>query len=163
MRQQDARSGTIHHVRRNLRKDPDRYFYDERDHSRVSPALYGRSVVARLSAGEAARVQGSIRDYARDDANMPRVSRQTNCQTFVGGTLGHLERDGLLRSGHSQYFSQFYGQRSVDIERQMRQDGRHFYRPERDGAPATVVAEHRDRSEPSPRSRLMNRYRDQSR
>ncbi|KAI0388337.1 hypothetical protein F5Y17DRAFT_453213 [Xylariaceae sp. FL0594] len=163
MRQQNADTGTIYHVRRNPRADPDRYYYDERDHNATSPALYGRSVVARLSAGEARGYRESIRDYARDENNLPRLSRRENCQTFVGGALGHLKRGGLLRPGHSQYYSQFYGQPSPEIGRRIREDGRHFWQAPRVGPAATVVAEHREprgRGDRSARGGLLaERYR----
>lgn len=126
IRHQEETTGYIHHVRSDPVKHEDRFYYDERPHAYESPSLYGRSIVRRLSPGEANRVQDSIRRYADNEDNIPRVSRQTNCQNFVGGALGHLEQDGLLKPGHSEFFAQHYGRRSADVGRDLQRDGRHF-------------------------------------
>ncbi|KAI1157613.1 hypothetical protein F5B18DRAFT_669251 [Nemania serpens] len=152
-RHRDSQMGTIQHVRSDTRKDQDKFYYDEKSLSSKSPSLYGRSVVARMSSGEVARAQASIRDYASNDDNIPRVSRQQNCQTFVGGALGRLEREGLVRPGHSQYFSQQYGRPGTEIEKRLQEDGRHFERSAKDqlqtrSAPAARFGEPSTRPHP---------------
>ncbi|KAI2616940.1 hypothetical protein GGS26DRAFT_439746 [Hypomontagnella submonticulosa] len=151
MRRQGAATGTIHHVRSDTVRDQDRFYYHEGPQPYESPSLYGSSVVARLSSGEVSKAQASIRDYAGDEDNIPRVSRRTNCQNFVGGALGRLERDGLLKEGHSQYFAQHYGRRGEDIGTDLKRDGRHFELAEKkiyDGPPAARYGEETTRRAP---------------
>ncbi|KAI1874927.1 uncharacterized protein JN550_002356 [Neoarthrinium moseri] len=148
MRAKGANDGTIYHVRSDVQKDQDRFYYDEKPQVFQSPSLYGSSVVGRLSSGEAARVEASIRSYASDDRNIPRVSHGTNCQNFVGGALGRLEQDGLVKTGQSQYFSQQYGQRGEDIGKDLQRTGRHFalvQRAKPQGAPAARFGEQETR------------------
>ncbi|KAI0861311.1 hypothetical protein F4860DRAFT_476602 [Xylaria cubensis] len=160
VRQRGAKMGTIHHVRSDDARDQDKFYYDERAHNSISPSLYGKSVVGRLSSGEASRAQDSIRRYASNDDNIPRVSRQTNCQTFVGGALGHLEKDGLLKEGHSRYFAQHYGRRGEDIGRDLQRDGRHFELADKQLPQGPPAARYGDRETRGPTGRLnMAAYR----
>ncbi|KAI0466164.1 hypothetical protein F4859DRAFT_498467 [Xylaria cf. heliscus] len=157
-RGQDA--GHIHHVRSDQSRDQDRFYYDERPHRHNSPSLYGRSVIGRFSSGEVSRIQESIRRYASNDDNIPRVSRRTNCQNFVGGTLGRLEQDGFLREGHSRYFEQHYGRRGQDIGRDFQRDGRHFEITQRQQTEGPPAARFNDRETRGPTGRLnMDIYR----
>ncbi|KAI0442017.1 hypothetical protein F4803DRAFT_521108 [Xylaria telfairii] len=154
IRHREANIGHMHHVRSDTDTDGDRFYYDERRHNYASPSLYGRSVVGRLSSGEANRAQESIRRYASNDDNIPRVSRQTNCQNFVGGALSHLEQDGLLKEGHGRYFAQHYGRRGEDIGSDLQRDGRHFELARRQQPPGPPAARFGDRETRAPTKKL---------
>ncbi|ETS85117.1 hypothetical protein PFICI_03142 [Pestalotiopsis fici W106-1] len=151
VRTKGADDGTMYHVRSDAQKDQDQFYYDEKRQVFHSPSLYGSSVVGKLSSGEAAMAGASIRSYASDERNIPRVSRGTNCQNFVGGALGRLEQDGLLKTGQSQYFSQQVGRRGEDIGKDLQRTGRHFALAQKikpQGPPAARFAEQETRRAP---------------
>ncbi|KAI0471035.1 hypothetical protein GGR56DRAFT_658691 [Xylariaceae sp. FL0804] len=143
MRRRGSKNGTLLHVRSDDEKDQDKFRYEDRQQSFESPSLYGSTTVGKLSARETAAARASIRSYGADDKNIPRYSRGTNCQNFVGGSLAQLEQDGLLKAGHSQYLTQHYGRRGEDIGNDLRRDGRHFYQVEekKKGHPAARYGE----------------------
>ncbi|KAI1196891.1 hypothetical protein F5X97DRAFT_344165 [Nemania serpens] len=93
----DGQMGTIQHVRSDPEKDQDRFYYDEKPHSSDSPSLYGRSVVARMSASEVARAQASIRDYASNDDNIPRGIANTFLNNMAGPE--RKSKEGCERTG----------------------------------------------------------------
>ncbi|KAI1328417.1 hypothetical protein F5Y16DRAFT_154498 [Xylariaceae sp. FL0255] len=159
IRERGATHGTIHHVRSDTQRDQDKFFYDERPMVFQSQSLYGSSRVAALSRGEASKAQASIRSYASNSENIPSVSTQTNCQSFVGGALGRLEQDRVLKPGHSAYFAQQYGRHGKEIGENLQRDGRHFELSENQRFTGEPAARFNDKStRPQPKKLNMTAF-----
>ena len=116
--------GRLYHVRSDSLRDPDKFYYEDREQPVEPPLSFGRSVLARYSEGESQQVKSAIRQFAEQDENIPTRSQGRNCQTFTTGIFETLESQGLLPPGHADYFKQFHGIPGAAIASSLLHSGR---------------------------------------
>ncbi|KAB8339307.1 hypothetical protein FH972_022240 [Carpinus fangiana] len=124
-------NGTLFHVRSDTRRDPDRFYFEERpDQHVLSQSTYGRSIRPEL----------------------PDVHHRY---------AGRLEEERLVGPGHRDYFKQRHGRSGVDIGRDLERDGRSWIgRPEEERS-GPADARYNDTSRRQPTGRLnLGRFAD---
>ncbi|GKZ66560.1 hypothetical protein AnigIFM50267_000424 [Aspergillus niger] len=109
--------GDIYHVRKNFD-----FYYNTQSRSVESTGLYGRSEVTQLSSSRRLEAHQILESYGNNDKHLPDVGQ--NCQDWVVGALGSLERANLVPKGTAGYWREQTGKGPISIGKQMIEDGK---------------------------------------
>ncbi|GKZ76330.1 hypothetical protein AnigIFM56816_005310 [Aspergillus niger] len=113
--------GDLYHVRDNFD-----FYYHTQSRSVESTSLYGRSEVMQLSSPRRLEADKILDAYGKNDDNLPGVGQ--NCQDWVVGALGSLERANLAPKGTAGYWQEQTGKGPISIGRQLIEDGKPWMR-----------------------------------
>lgn len=110
----------MHHIRNPTDED---FVYDPRTQPLEDPVLKGRCEIASLSSEQKQRAVSLISAFGNDQSNIPEFG-VGNCQDWVAGAVGILERAGVVSSDEGLFWKSMINRSSEEMKDECLRSGR---------------------------------------
>ena len=102
----------MHHIRNPADED---FIYDPRTQPLEDPVLKARCELASLSSEKMQQADSLIYAFGNDDSNISEFG-VGNCQDWIAGTVGMLERAGDVSSGEGGFWKSMINRSSEEMK-----------------------------------------------
>lgn len=123
----------MHHIRNPIDDD---FIYDPRTQPLEDPVLKGRCELTSLSTDQERQATSLISAFGKDESNIPEFG-VGNCQDWVAGAVGMLEKAGLVSPGEGEFWKSMINRSSEEMKNECLREGRKWI----DGAESTCEGE----------------------
>ncbi|KAJ6137481.1 hypothetical protein N7471_003967 [Penicillium samsonianum] len=102
----------MHHIRNPTDED---FVYDPRTQPLEDPVLKGRCELASLSSEQSQRAASLLSAFGNDESNIPEFGIG-NCQDWVAGAVGMLEKARVVSSGEGGFWKSMINRSSEEMK-----------------------------------------------